>query len=134
MTLDFSRFRLKDSFKEPPPSRPPQRPKVSNLRNATAPFIKGPIPLAWITAAAMLPGKSLKVGLALWYLAGLKKTKTVPLGNLLLQRFGVDRKSKGRCLKAMERAGLITVVRRVGCNPIVTLLDAPEAVSSKTRS
>ena len=116
MTLDFSRFRLKDSFKEPPPSRPPQRPIVSNLRNAPAPFIKGPIPLAWITAAAMLPGKSLQVGLALWYLAGLKKTKTVPLGNLL-PKFGVDRKSKGRCLKLMERAGLTPFSAVLGAIP-----------------
>jgi len=78
-------------------------------------------------AAAMLPGKSVQVGLALWYLAGLKKTKTVALGNRLLESFGVDRKAKSRCLKAMVSAGLISVARRAGCNPIVTLLDAPEA-------
>jgi hypothetical protein len=30
----------------------------------------------------------------------------------------------------MESAGLISVVSRAGCNPIVTLLDAPEAVES----
>ncbi len=128
MTLNLQQFSLTGT---PPPRRPPEGPKVSNLRGATAPFIKGPIPLAWITAAATLPGKSLHVGLALWYLAGLKKTKTFALGNRVLKKFGVDRKAKGRCLKLMERAGLISVVRRAGCNPTVTLLDAPEAVSRR---
>jgi len=120
MTLNLSQF----SLKETPQLQPPLGLKVSNLRGATAPFIKGPIPLAWMMAAAMLPGKSLHVGLVLWYLAGLKKTKTFALGSRDLKRFGVDRKAKGRCLKAMENAGLISVVSRAGCNPIVTLLDA----------
>src|SRR5271166_4644456 len=88
MTVDLSQFTLKDGFKGTPPLRPPETRKVSNLRDATVPFIKGPIPLAWITAAAMLPGKSLHAGLALWYLAGLKKTRTVPLGNRLLVAHG----------------------------------------------
>ena len=130
MTVDLSQFSLKDSFKGTLPLRPPKTRKVSNLRDVTVPFIKGPIPLAWMMAAAMLPGKSLHVGQVLWYLAGLKKTKTFALGNRDLKRFGVDRKAKGRCLKVMESAGLISVVSRAGCNPIVTLLDAPEAVES----
>jgi hypothetical protein len=77
-------------------------------------------------AAAMPPGKCLQVGLALWYLAGLQKTNTVALGNHLLKSFGVDRKAKGRCLKALQRAGLVAVLSRPGCNPMVTLLDIPE--------
>ena len=131
MTVDLSQFSLKESFKDnfkgTPLSRPPRSPRISNLRDASAPFIKGPIPLVWMKAVAMLPGKSLHVGLALWYLAGVKKTKTVALGNHLLESFGVDRKTKSRGLRSMERAGLIGVTRRAGCNPIVTLLDAPEA-------
>ena len=57
MTLNLTQFSLKDGFKGTPPLRPPETRKVSNLRDATVPFIKGPIPLAWIMAAAMLPGK-----------------------------------------------------------------------------
>ena len=82
MTLNLSQFSLKDGFKGTPPSRPPETHKVSNLWDATVPFIKGPIPLAWMMAAATPPGKCLHVGLALWYLAGLKKTNTVALGAL----------------------------------------------------
>ena len=80
----------------------------------------------------MLPGKCLQVGLALWYLAGLQKTNTVALGNHLLQSFGVDRKAKGRC-QASERAGLVAVLSRPGCNPIMTLLDTPEEVKQEDK-
>ena len=33
-----------------------------------------PIPMAWLNVAAMLPGKTLNVGLAIWWLAGMSKT------------------------------------------------------------
>jgi hypothetical protein len=84
MTLDLRQFSLKESFQGTPPSQPPESPRVSNLREASAPFIKGPIPLAWMKAVAMLPGKCLHVGLALWYLVGLKKTKTVALVDCII--------------------------------------------------
>ncbi|MGB7914699.1 MAG: hypothetical protein WCF79_05305 [Rhodomicrobium sp.] len=128
MTLDLAQF----SLKGPPPPKTSNGPKVSNLRCVSVPFIKGPIPLAWMKAAAMLPGKCLQVGLALWYLAGLQKTNTVALGNHLLQSFGVDRKAKGRC-QALERAGLVAVLSRPGCNPIMTLLDTPEEVKQEDK-
>ena len=38
------------------------------------PFLKGPIPMAWLNAAAKLPGKTLNVGIAIWWLAGMSKT------------------------------------------------------------
>ena len=31
------------------------------------PFLRGPIPLGWVTAAASLPGKTINVALALWW-------------------------------------------------------------------
>ena len=39
----------------------------------SVPFIRGPIPLAWLNVAARLPGKTLNVGLAIWWLAGMSK-------------------------------------------------------------
>ena len=44
-------------------------------------FIKGPLPLDWMQRAARLPGKTLQVALALWYLAGLQKSLTVKLAS-----------------------------------------------------
>ena len=63
------------------------------------------------------------VGLALWYLAGVQKSNAVALGNARLQKLGVDRDAKARCLKALQEAGLISVDQLPGRNPRVTILD-----------
>jgi len=36
------------------------------IKSKSKRFLKDPIPLNWITAAAQLPGKSQQVGIALW--------------------------------------------------------------------
>jgi len=46
------------------------------------------------------------------------------LGNARLQKLGVDRDAKARCLKALQEAGLITVDQQPGRNPRVTILEA----------
>ena len=46
--------------------------------SAIARFLDGPVPLAWLETAAKLPGRSLHVGLVLWYAAG---SFTVGLGS-----------------------------------------------------
>jgi hypothetical protein len=38
--------------------------------------------------AVQLPGKSVQVGIGLWFLAGLKRTRTVSLSSALLRSFG----------------------------------------------
>jgi DNA-binding transcriptional ArsR family regulator len=44
-----------------------------------------------------------------------------------LKRFGVDRKAKDRALAALEEAGLISVIRQRGRNPLITLVtDQPQ--------
>jgi hypothetical protein len=86
-------------------------------------FLKGPIPWTWISEAARQPGRSLHVALALWFLAGINKNSTVPLTNTVLKPLGLDRFAKGRSIKRLERAGLISVNRHAGRNPLVTILD-----------
>ena len=89
-------------------------------------FLKGPIPLDWLEAAAGLPGKSLHAGVALWYAAGLTRSASVPLSNIAGVRFGLDRNAKYRALEWLEGAGLIRVERKLGRAPVVTIL-LPEA-------
>lgn len=36
-------------------------------------FLRGPIPLNWLSCAAVLPGKTLNVSIALWWLHGMAK-------------------------------------------------------------
>jgi hypothetical protein len=85
-------------------------------------FLKGPVPLAWLEAAARLPGRSLHAGLALWYAAGLMRSATVPLSNISGVRFGLDRNSKYRAIAWLEGAGLVKVERKLGRAPVVTIL------------
>ena len=94
-------------------------------------FLKGRIPLPWLEAAARLPGKSLHVALALWFLGGLHKSRVIALSNVVSARFGLDRNSKYRGLAALEGAGLITIVRKLGRAPVVTLNELEPARPSE---
>src|SRR5688500_18820280 len=110
--IDPERFRAQRTrvrFSGPPPT-----PRKGQ------PFLHGPAPLAWLEAAASLPGKSLHAGVALWYAAGLTRSRSVPLSNISGLRFGLDRNAKYRALGWLEGAGLIIVERKFGRAPIVT--------------
>jgi hypothetical protein len=85
-------------------------------------FLKGPIPWSWHSKAGRLKGHALHVGIVLWFLAGFKKGGTVTLSSSVLRDLGVTRESKYRGLKELESAGLISVDRHTGRNPVVTIL------------
>ena len=85
-------------------------------------FIKGPIPLGWIRKAAGVEGKTLHVAIALWFLAGLNRSRKVALSQSTLRLFGVSRQASYRALTRLETAELVSVNRHRGRNPIVTIL------------
>lgn len=113
--IDAEQFRLRRSVSVRRAIAPP-RPQKGEA------FLKGPIPLAWLERAARLPGKSLQAAVALWYAAGLTRSARIPLSNVSGHRFGLDRNAKYRALAWLERAGLVTVERKLGRAPIVTIL------------
>jgi hypothetical protein len=121
--IDPQRLRLgrqsASRLSSPPRSKPP-RPKKGNR------FLRGPIPLDWLSSAAALPGRSLHIAVAIWFLAGLKKTHIVPISNITSLQFGLDRNAKYRALDWLESANLIAVERRVGRAPIVTILEVED--------
>jgi len=95
-------------------------------------FLRGPIPLAWLSRACALPGHTVSVALAVWFLAGLRDRKTnLKLTTATVERFNIDRSLKTRALKALEGAGLIKVERNGRKNPIVTILDVAKASAGK---
>src|SRR5262249_2891320 len=87
-------------------------------------FLKGPIPWNWITAAAKPKGKVLHVAMALWFLAGVKRSRKVKFSVSSLDDMGVDRFAAARALSVLEGLGLVSVVRKSGRKAIVTLQEA----------
>jgi hypothetical protein len=87
-------------------------------------FLRGPVPWPWLEAAARLPGKALALSLCLWREAGRRRCRTV---KLCLSRvgLGVSAYAARRALRALEAAGLVTVLRLPGRGLEVTLLEAP---------
>jgi len=114
----------------PPPMASPPMPK-----RIKGEFLKGPIPLNWLSVASRLRGKApLAVALAIWFEAGRKRSKEVRLTTAILARFGVHRKAKYTALASLEKAGLVRVQRRPRKNPIVTLLDVTAESDGKVRA
>ena len=113
--LDAQKLAFRQEVKRLPKAKPP-RPGPGEK------FLKGPIPWSWLSKGASLKGQALHVGLALWLLAGIKRSQSVALSNSVLQDLGVSRFSGYRALHALEEAGLISVERHTGRNPVVTIL------------
>ena len=85
----------------------------------TAPFIKGPIPVGWLSQAAALPGKALHLALAIHWLTGMNKGAPVKVSKKALAHFFISTDAYRDGLKRLEAAGLITVSRLPGQSPIV---------------
>jgi|SRR6185369_11242563 len=92
-------------------------------RSVAGRFLKGPIPLLWLVTAARLPGRTLQVALAIWFLAGVQRSSSVRLSPKVLAGFVADRHAGYRGLQALERAGLISVTRHRGRAPDVVILE-----------
>ena len=94
-------------------------------------FLAGPIPLDWLHKAAELPGKSLNVAFAIWWLNGMAKGKPLKLTRLSLNSFCVKREAASAALNRLEMAGLIQLQRSLGKRPTISILPC---VSSKDAS
>lgn len=88
----------------------------------TAPFIKGPIQVRWISEAAALPGKALHLALAIQWLSGMNKGAPVKVSKKALGHFCISTDAYRAGLKRLESAGLITVARLPGQSPFVRVV------------
>ena len=95
-------------------------------------FLRGPIPLEWLAAAATLPGKTLNVALALRWLQGMSAGQPFKLAQKALDMLNVSRETAGDCLVRLEQHGLIQVVRKPGRSPIVSIVELHSAISDGT--
>jgi DNA-binding transcriptional ArsR family regulator len=111
------------AFREPGPDTAPSSSTVPAA--GSGPFLRGPVPMSWLHAAARLPGSALAVGVALWHLAGMRGGRgDLTLSSERLAPFGVSRHAKDRALRQLAQAGLVTVSRKRGRSPRVTLVGA----------
>jgi hypothetical protein len=85
-------------------------------------FIKGPIPLPWLSAAAALPGKTLNVAMVIFWLAGMSKHKEFQITGASLRHLAISEDAFRDGLKRLEKAGLIRVNQVPGRRPRVTVL------------
>lgn len=97
----------------------------------TSLFLRGPIDWRWLEIAVALPGRALHVAIWLHLWAGIRKSNVVPV---TLSRIpGVPRMTAARGLAALERARLVSVDRRLGRRPIVTIRGpSPRSTSSRS--
>lgn len=80
----------------------------------------------WACAAAKLPGKAAIVGDGIWLLRGLEKSDTFKWRPSIGAELGLTYHTFYRGLTALEAAGLVSVERRCGRSPIITLIRDPK--------
>ena len=68
----------------------------------------------WLASAAQLPGKTLNVGLALWWLAGMSKTGVLKMSRQARANMSVSKDAERDGLRRLEQAGLIEITKRQG--------------------
>ena len=84
-------------------------------------FLKGPISLDWISEAAKLPGKALHLAVAIQWLAGMSSNQKLKITAKALELLGVSKDAYRDGLRRLEEAELVSVERRVGQFPWVTI-------------
>ncbi len=92
-------------------------------------FIKGPIPLEWLEVAIPLGRKALNVAMAIWYCYGFKQETEIKLTPTKLRPFRVTTETARTILHKFEAAGLVTVDRKQGRSPLVTI--KPVSIQNK---
>ena len=105
----------------------PSAPTGKRESRRTDPFLRGPIPMEWLSAASALCKSALSVGLALWFLRGvIGKQCPVKFTSAARRSMRLTREQSRRGIPALEAAGLLRVVKggRGRC-PVVEILTAP---------
>ncbi len=103
------------------PVQPRYRP-FKRQSKAQEPYVRT-IPLPWIHKASRLPGKALHVGIVIWFLSGVTKSKTAKLTRKWLSKFGIHHETGRRGLKALKRAELVHFEPSGHKSPLVTLVE-----------
>jgi hypothetical protein len=118
--IDIEQFRVKARSENKSRQKPRRKPAV---KPTLAKYLKGPVDMYWLGKASCLPGKALHVAIALWHVAGMRKSHEVRMQGGVLSLMGITRQAYSKGLAQLEGAKLISVERSSGRTPVVTLLD-----------
>ncbi len=124
---DLEAFRAQTPAELPAPPSPG---RMKRRRVVAEPFLRGPIPLAWLARAHKAGGSALAVGLALWFVRGVNKGRAGPVkvDSSTRRRFGLSRDQTGYGLRALEAAGLAGYVKKGrGRCAVVEIVERPPA-------
>jgi hypothetical protein len=97
------------------------------------PFIKGPVPHAWIASACRLPGAGLRVAMASRFLCRRFRSENRWGLDAIADGLRISARSARRGFNAAELAGLLAVEREPGCKLAVSVLDLPEPEAGPKR-
>jgi hypothetical protein len=86
------------------------------------PFLKGPIPLVWISKVSILPGKAFQTALAILWLSDMAGGGPIKLSRQAMQRFSLSADAARDAVKRLEAARVITVERKAGQRHSITLV------------
>jgi hypothetical protein len=130
---DLEAFRARSPDELPPPPAP-GRPKKKRA-HGMEPFLRGPIPLAWLARAHAAGGSALAVGLALWFVRGVSGRRApVKVDSSVRRRFELSRDQTGYGLRALEAAGLVARVKKGrGRCAVAEILDGPGGGSGERK-
>lgn len=92
------------------------------------PFLKGPIPLWWLTRAAALPGKTLALGVALWWLYGMSRGGAVKLTRKARDALSISRDAASDGLRRLEVNGLVSIQRAKGRGSVIHIISEAKSL------
>ena len=84
-------------------------------------FLKGPISMEWLSLAAKLPGKAFHLAVAIQWLAGMNSNQKFKITAKALELLGVSKDAYRDGLRRLEVAELVSVERRAGQFPRVSI-------------
>lgn len=110
---------------------PPPRPDHPTRRHAP---LRGPIPWAWWHRASHLPAPALRVAIVCWWIAGRERSAEIVLDLGAWSALNLSQPAASRGLVALESAGLVSVARRPGLSPVVTILEPTSDIMKRGES
>ena len=106
------------------PARHEQRQIDRAVTRMSRRFVKGPIPLPWLSKALELTPSAVKCALALFYQRGLSSSDTFKIEPARFRELGIADTARRRGLRELEEHGLVRLQKDHSKSPVANLIGA----------